>query len=261
MTIELTDVSICYERNTIDGFSLKQYLMDYLSNVAHEKKQAKKDNFYALDNISLRIDKGEKVGLIGLNGAGKSTLLRVLATVLRPTSGQVSIKGRVTPILDFSTGFEEHHSGRENAKIRLMFLGESDASIKEKTAEIIEFSELHDFIDQPCRTYSTGMFMRLAFATSTSITPEILIADEVIGAGDARFAAKAEVRFEKFMTRGQTLVISSHSMDLIQRYCERCIWLERGRIKMDGPTPKVVDSYLQYHTQKSEIGSFKSDQT
>lgn len=244
MTIILDNVSVCYQRDTEDGFSLKQFVFDRVSNVGKANQKTRSDFFYALKDVNIKIEKGEKVGLIGLNGAGKSTLLRVLATVLTPTSGQISVEGRVTPILDFSTGFEEHHSGRENAKIRLMFLGESDASIIEKTEEIVEFSELEDFIDQPCRTYSTGMFMRLAFATSTAITPEILVADEVIGAGDARFAAKAEARFEDFMRRGQTLIVSSHSMGLISRYCDRCIWLEGGRVKQDGPSENVIQAYV-----------------
>lgn len=245
MSIKLNDVSVCYQRDTIDGFSLKKFLLNLLSGRGRQERN-KIDFFHALHGINLTVEKGEKVGVIGLNGAGKSTLLRVLSNVLTPTSGKVVIDGRVTPILDFSTGFEEHHSGRENAKIRLMFLGENEYSIAEKTEEIIRFSELGDFIDQPCRTYSTGMFMRLAFATSTAITPDILVADEVIGAGDARFAAKAEARFEDFMSRGQTLIVSSHSMGLISRYCERCIWLENGSIKMDGPVGEVIAAYNKH---------------
>jgi ABC-type polysaccharide/polyol phosphate transport system ATPase subunit len=239
--ILLKDVSVEYEVKPEDNFSFKTAITRFLS----KKKIEHANSFRALKNISVEIKSGERLGIIGLNGAGKSTLLRVISGILYPTSGTVKTEGRITPILDFSTGFEEHHSGYENAKIRLMFLGESENNIPALINDIEAFTELDSFLHQPVRTYSTGMFMRLAFATSTSINPEILVADEIIGAGDAKFAKKAEARFHEFMSKKQTLVLSSHSMDLIKRYCDRCIWLKSGEIIMDGNVEEVTKAYLE----------------
>ncbi len=207
------------------------------------KRGPEKKFYRAIDDISLTIDNGEQVGLVGLNGAGKSTLLRVMSGIFHPSHGTVNIRGRVSPLLDFATGFELHHTGLENIRIRLMLLGESNESIAEKIGEISEFSELGEFLDQPARTYSAGMFMRLAFATSTAINPEILIADEVVGAGDAQFAEKAKQRIEKLLSGGRTTVISSHSMDLIRQFCSRVVWLHKGKVIVDGPVEDVLKDY------------------
>lgn len=237
--IELSNVTIDYPLEHTDGASLKSALMAVLRRHGDRPKA----HYRALDNISLKIANGERVGLIGLNGAGKSTMLRVMSGIFQPTKGTVRIGGRVSPLLDFATGLELHHTGLENIRIRLMFLGESKASIAQKIAEIVDFSELGDFINLPARTYSTGMFMRLAFATSTAINPEILIADEVVGAGDAQFAEKAKQRIERLLSADRTTVLSSHSMDLIRGFCHRVIWLHHGRIIADGDCETVVNDY------------------
>jgi ABC-type polysaccharide/polyol phosphate transport system ATPase subunit len=237
--IELHNVSIDYPLDHKDGSSLKSALLNVFN-----KNRPKNRSFYrALDGISLKIDNGGRVGLIGLNGAGKSTLLRVMSGIFQPTIGSVRIDGRVSPLLDFATGFELHHTGLENIRIRLMFLGESPESIDKKIEEIAEFSELGEFLYMPARTYSAGMFMRLAFATSTAINPEILIADEVVGAGDAQFAEKAKHRIERLLSGGNTTVLSSHSMDLIRRFCDRVIWLHRGKVIADGPIETIIKEY------------------
>ncbi len=238
--IELKNVSIDYPLDHVDGASLKSALVN-----GFFCRRPKANYYRAIDDVSLHIPNGERVGLVGLNGAGKSTLLRVMSGIFQPSHGTVKIQGRVSPLLDFATGFELHHTGMENIRIRLMLLGESKASIDEKIGEICEFSELGDFLNQPARTYSTGMFMRLAFATSTAINPEILIADEVVGAGDAQFAEKAKQRIEKLLSGGRTTVISSHSMGLIRQFCTRVVWLHKGKVLLDGPVEDVLKDYEQ----------------
>lgn len=239
--IELNDVCIDYPLDANDSFSLKRALFDIFSR----RESNSLRHFRALDHVSLQIKQGERVGIIGLNGAGKSTLLRVMCGIFEPTSGYVKITGKVSPLLDFATGLELHHTGIENIRIRLLFLGESLESIEKKIPEIARFAELGDFLYQPARTYSTGMFMRLAFAASTSIEPEILIADEVVGAGDAQFADKAKTRLDRLLLHGNTTILSSHSMELIKRFCDRAIWLKNGRIEMDGLVDDVAQAYEQ----------------
>lgn len=237
--IELNNVSIDYPLDLEDGASLKSAVL----NVFNKNCKQPKSHYRALDNVSLKIGKGERVGLIGLNGAGKSTILRVMSGIFQPSHGTVKIVGRVSPLLDFATGLELHHTGIENIRIRLMFLGESPEAIERKIGEIAEFSELGEFIHMPARTYSTGMFMRLAFATSTAINPEILIADEVVGAGDAQFAEKAKRRIEELLSGERTTVLSSHSMDLIRSFCHRVVWLHHGKIIADGDCDEVIKDY------------------
>ncbi|MEX3010165.1 ABC transporter ATP-binding protein [Hoeflea sp. TYP-13] len=237
--IDLQNIYIDYPLDPVDGASLKQSLL----NALDRNKGRRKNYFRALDNISLKIQGGERVGLIGLNGAGKSTLLRVMSRIFQPTSGFARIDGRVSPLLDMATGFELHHTGVENIRTRLMFLGESQKSIEGKIDEIAKFSELGDFLHQTARTYSTGMFMRLAFATSTAIRPDILIADEIIGTGDAQFSDKAEARIAKLLSEGKITIISSHSMGIIRKFCNRVIWLHHGKIISDGPTEVVINEY------------------
>lgn len=197
----------------------------------------------ALKHITLDIHQGERVGLIGLNGAGKSTLLKVLAGIYPPTAGTVERRGHVCPMFEFATGFEMNQSGWDNIRIRGLLLGMSPKEIEAKLPEIAEFTELGEFLSYPVRTYSTGMFIRLAFAVSTSINPEILLLDEVMGAGDIRFAEKAKKRMVEFMEQGKILVFSSHSFDLLGTFCERTIWLNKGEIVADGPTAEVTAMY------------------
>ncbi|SDA91045.1 ABC transporter ATP-binding protein [Mesorhizobium qingshengii] len=197
----------------------------------------------ALKDVTIAIEQGERVGLIGLNGAGKSTLLKVMAGIYMPTSGIAETEGHVCPMFEFATGFEMHQSGRDNIRIRGLLLGMTPDEIEAKLPEIEDFTELGEFLAYPVRTYSAGMFIRLAFAVSTSINPEILLIDEVMGAGDIRFAEKAKRRMFEFMEQGKILVFSSHNFDLLKSFCARTIWLEKGRIIMDGETEKVIAKY------------------
>ena len=237
--IELHNVSIDYYLDNEDAYSFKNALLNFYAKA--KKPMAK--TFRALDNLSFTVANGEKVGIIGLNGSGKTTLLRTVSGIFHPSKGKVKIHGTVSPLLDFHTGFEPNLTGIENIKIRLMFLGLSRMEAEEKIPSIVEFSELGDFIHQPVRTYSAGMSLRLAFAASTSIHPEILVADEVIGTGDAQFAIKAKKRLESFLSLDCTMVLSSHSMDLVRSYCNRIIWLQNGQIIADGDSESVIKEY------------------
>jgi ABC-type polysaccharide/polyol phosphate transport system ATPase subunit len=237
--IELKNVFLDYHLSTDDLFSFKNAFLNFFI-----KAKIPTSKYYrALDNVSLAIAEGDKVGIIGLNGAGKSTLLRVISGIFHPNKGRVILKGQVSPLLDFTTGFEPNLTGIDNIKIRLMFLGISKKNCAAYIDEIIEFAELGEFIYQPMRNYSSGMFLRLAFATSTAIKPEILVADEVIGTGDSQFAAKAKKRLHDFLSNDSTLVLSSHDMELVSNFCSRIIWLHHGKIIADGPSASVVKDY------------------
>jgi lipopolysaccharide transport system ATP-binding protein len=203
----------------------------------------------ALKDINLDINQGERVGLMGLNGAGKSTLLKVMAGIYPPTAGGVERRGHICPMFEFATGFEMNQSGWDNIRVRGLLLGMSPKEVESKLPEIAEFTELGEFLSYPVRTYSTGMFIRLAFAVSTSINPEILLLDEVMGAGDIRFAEKAKKRMFEFMEQGKILVFSSHNADLLATFCKRTIWLDKGRVVADGPTAEVTEMYRSMAAQ------------
>jgi lipopolysaccharide transport system ATP-binding protein len=198
----------------------------------------------ALQNINLELKHGDKVGLLGHNGAGKSTLLRVLSGVYKPTSGQVAINGQVASLIDVSLGIDSEATGLENIFIRAALIGLSKKQINEQLEEIIEFSELGDFIDMPVRTYSSGMHLRLAFSVSTVIRPEILIMDEWLSVGDENFKHKAENRLKKLIDNTSILIIASHSKELLLKTCNRIIWLEHGCIKLQGSPADICQKYF-----------------
>lgn len=238
LKISLENASVHFKVN-MNGGSLKSRIIGALqrdNNVKYVK---------ALDNINLSIGQGERVGVIGLNGAGKSTLLKLMAGIYPPTSGKVNVIGHVCPMFEFATGFEMHQTGWDNIRIRALLLGMQPDEVEEKIHKIAEFTELGEFLNYPVRTYSAGMFIRLAFAVSTSINPEILLLDEVVGAGDMNFAAKAKDRMFEFMQNGKILVFTSHSMELIREYCDRVIWIKRGVVVEDGNASSVISDYLR----------------
>lgn len=197
----------------------------------------------SLEDVSFQIKEGEKVGLIGHNGAGKSTLLRALSNVYAPTSGRVEIVGEIGSLVDIGLGIDGEATGRENIYIRGALLGLKRKEIEEHFDEIVEFSELGPFVDMPVRTYSSGMHLRLAFAVATIIRPEILLMDEWLSVGDAAFNAKAEARLNQLVKSSRILVIASHSRDLIEKTCNRVLWFEHGRIKMDSTPQEVCHEY------------------
>jgi len=197
----------------------------------------------ALRAVSLAIRAGERVGIIGPNGAGKSTLLKVLARIYPPHKGEVRVEGHVCPLFEFATGFEMEATGWDNIRTRALLLGMSAKEIEEKIEEIGRFSDLGEFLDIPVRCYSSGMLLRLAFATSTAVDPEILLLDEVMAAGDAAFIERARGRMDALMERASIVVFASHSLDMLPTFCERTIWLDHGRVRLDGTTQEVVRAY------------------
>jgi len=200
----------------------------------------------AINNVDLRLDKGDRIGLIGRNGAGKSTLLRMMAGIYSPTHGSVVSSGKVVPLLDISLGMDENSTGMQNIRLRGLLLGMSDAEIREKQQSIAEFSELGDYLDLPLRTYSSGMRVRLAFAVSTAVDAEILLLDEVMGVGDASFMHKAEERLADLHSRAEIVVLAMHSNSEIRKVCNKALWMERGHVRAFGPVEEVVS---QYETQ------------
>ena len=199
----------------------------------------------ALQDVNLSIRAGDRVGLIGHNGAGKSSLLKVMAGIYPPQRGRVVTEGHICPLFEFVTGFEMEATGWENIRTRALLLGMSPREIDQKIDGIAAFSNLGEFLDIPVRHYSTGMFVRLAFATSTAVDPQILLLDEVMAAGDAAFIDSARRRMNELMERASIVVFASHSLDVLPTFCDRTILLKQGRIVADGPTPEVVRLYEQ----------------
>jgi len=197
----------------------------------------------ALENVTLTVNHGDQLGIIGHNGAGKSTLLRVFAGIYQPSVGTVTIEGRISPLFSTSPGLDLDDTGYENIVTCGLLLGMSRAEIERKLPEIEAFSELSDYLALPTRAYSTGMLVRLGFAIATAIDPEILLLDEELGTGDARFASQAAKRVEGLIGRSSIVVLASHSEDLLRRMCNRAILLDHGRIVLDGPTEEVLDAY------------------
>jgi ABC-type polysaccharide/polyol phosphate transport system ATPase subunit len=197
----------------------------------------------ALDGINLTLMDGDRLGIIGHNGSGKTTLLRVLAGVYPPGQGFATIKGSMSSFTDLTLGMDPESTGWENIIFRCAFMGLSFEEAKRRSPAIAEFSGLGEYLDLPARTYSTGMFLRLAFAISTSIEPEILIMDEMVSAGDAQFIIKAKQRLREVVDKANILALASHNMDMIQTICNKTVWLEKGMIKQFGPPELVVEAY------------------
>ncbi len=197
----------------------------------------------ALDGVNLVAEKGDRIGLIGRNGAGKSTVLKIIAGIYPPTSGRLTVTGHVTPMLTIGLGMDPEETGFENIYTCGLLLGLSKKEIRARLDDIVEFSELGNFLDMPMRTYSQGMQMRLGFAIATSGNPEILLIDEVIGTGDAEFAAKAELRMRKFLEQASILCLASHSARLIETYCDKALWLDQGRVVAFGKVDEVLQRY------------------
>lgn len=198
----------------------------------------------SLDNINLEINSRERVGIIGHNGAGKSTLLRVLGKVYSPSEGRATVTGKIGSLIDISLGIDGEATGIENIYLRAALLGIPKKEVDANLDDLIEFTELGDFIEMPVRTYSTGMHLRLAFAVSTMISPDILLMDEWLSVGDQNFQTKAETRLNRLIERSNILILASHSRALIERCCTRVVWLEHGSIKMDGDTKEVCENYF-----------------
>lgn len=242
--IELKDATVDFPIFNSTSRSLTSKVLNTATGGGLDADAAGRVFVRSLDSVSIRIDKGERVALIGHNGAGKSSLLRVLAGIYRPTQGVATSKGTVSTLMDISLGVSNEVTGRENIFLRAALLGIPRAEIESKLSEIIYFSELGNFIDVPVRTYSSGMALRLAFAVSTMVRPNILIMDEWLSVGDGSFARKAEEKLLEIVDSTEILVIATHSREIAERLCTRAIWLDHGKILMDGNAETVASKYF-----------------
>ncbi len=210
--------------------------------------------FHALRDVSFGVQPGEGCGIIGENGAGKSTLLKILAGVTTPTAGGFTVGGKVASILELGSGFHPEFTGRQNVVLNAAMLGLTEREVRERTPAIVEWSELGEFIDQPVKTYSTGMAMRLGFSIATQVDPEVLIVDEALSVGDGYFQKKCVDRLQAMLAAGKTLLFCSHAMYYVSAFCQRALWLRHGRVEALGATDSVVREYENFLLQKSGIG-------
>jgi len=240
-SILVQNVSLDYPIYDAGGRSLKNALIQTVG--ARMANHAGRVEVEALRDISLQLHDGDRLGIVGHNGAGKTTLLKVLAGVYEPPQGRVRIEGTVSSLTDITMGMDMDATGRENVTLRCVFLGMTYKEAQVHAEEIAEFSQLGSFLDLPIRTYSTGMLVRLAFAASTASRPQILIMDEMIGAGDAAFATKAKSRVDQYVENASILVLASHNDDILRAFCNRAILMDKGRITMFGSVNDVLDRY------------------
>lgn len=243
-SITLTSVSIDFPIYGISTRSLKKQLLRFSTGGKLSKSENEIVTIRALDNLSLTIEHGDRVGLIGHNGAGKSTLLRVLSRIYEPTIGDINIDGKVTALLDVMLGMDAESTGYENIVLRGILYGLKYQDIIRKQAEIAEFTELGDYLSMPVRTYSSGMQVRLAFGMATSMMPEILILDEVIGAGDAAFIDKAKQRMHHMIHSSDIVVIASHDTAILKDLCTKVLWLDAGKVSFFGDVGRGIELYL-----------------
>jgi lipopolysaccharide transport system ATP-binding protein len=245
--IELENVGLTFRVRTHGRITFKEYIVKGM----FRRRASAIMEVRALEDISLRLGEGDRIGIIGHNGAGKSTLLRVLAGVYPPTTGRRVVVGRIASLFEITLGFERDASGWENIAFRSYFQGETARTLRDKLGQIAEFSELGDFLNMPLRYYSTGMMVRLAFSIATAIEPEILIVDEVLSAGDLAFQCKAQARIQQLLDHARVVVMVSHDLHSISKMCDRVIWLDHGRIREVGPAEHVVNAY-QHHSNSVE---------
>lgn len=217
--------------------NLKEYFIKLL------KRQLFYEDFIALQNVSFEVMQGDVFGIVGLNGSGKSTLLKIISGILKPTSGSVKVGGSIAPLIELGAGFDMNLTARENIYLNGSVLGFSRQTMTEKFDEIVEFSELNDFIDVPMKNYSSGMVARIGFAIATITNPDILIVDEILSVGDFHFREKCERRIAGMMSGGTTVLIVSHTLSQIERLCNKALWLDKGNIKMIGDMQEVCNAY------------------
>lgn len=238
-SITLDNVGVCYRTPNERIITLKEYAIRWLQG------KVRKREVWALDRVNLQIQRGETFGLIGRNGAGKSTLLKLIARVLRPTTGRVIVHGKVAPLLEFGAGFHPELTGRENVYLNGAMLGFSRREMDDKFERIVDFAELWDFIDAPIRTFSSGMTARLGFAVATDIRPDILLVDEVLSVGDEAFQRKSAARLLEFRDIGATILVVSHNMSVIENMCHRVAWLDHGTLMAVGTPSQMIHAYRE----------------
>ncbi len=245
--VELQHVSRRFNMAKEKVDSLKELVLRKLKGTLHFEE------FFALQDVSLRVEKGDVYGLLGLNGSGKSTLLKIIAGVMKPSAGQCYVRGSVAPLIELGAGFDIDLTGRENIFLNGTVLGMNPKYIEEKFEEIVEFSELREFLDVAVKNYSSGMVARLAFSVATIMKPDILICDEILSVGDFLFQQKCEARMRELMSGGTTVLLVSHSIDQIERMCNKAAWLSHGRVMAQGDCAGVCNEYKE-NARAGELG-------
>ena len=237
--VQIENVSVSYRLPTERIGSFKEYAIRKL------QRRVKIEDFWALVDVSMTVNKGDVFGIIGNNGAGKSTILKVISRVLKPSKGRVVVKGRIAPLLELGAGFHPELSGRENVFLNGALLGYSREDMEKVFDEIVAFSELEQFIDSPIRTYSSGMYARLGFAVATAHVPDVLILDEILSVGDEAFQKKSRERLQSFQEKGSTVLMVSHGLDSMITMCNRVAWLDQGKLRLLGEPSEVVAAYRE----------------
>ncbi len=236
--IQIQNISVTYRIIKERRRSFQSYIINYLKG-----KRIRAETLWALRNISLDVRRGESLGIIGNNGAGKSTLLKVISGVIKPVEGKIRVNGSIAPLIELSAGFDDELTGRENIFLSASILGFSRREIEEKYDNIIDFSELKDFINAPLKSYSSGMIARLGFSIAIEVDPDILIIDEILAVGDAHFKQKSKERISEFRRKGITILFVSHNMEEINDLCDRVLWLDHGDIRMLGNPVRIINEY------------------
>lgn len=235
--VKVDNLGICFNLAKERVDSLKEYFLKFTKGSLHFEE------FWALKDVSIEIKRGDFYGLVGINGSGKSTLLKTIAGVFKPTEGKVTVNGTIAPLIELGAGFDMDLTARENIYLNGAVLGFSKKFMDEHFQDIVDFSELHDFLDVPLKNYSSGMVARIAFAIATVVDPDILIADEVLSVGDYAFQEKCEKRMAQLLANGTTVIFVSHSTEQVKRLCNKATWLEHGKIIMTGDAETVCDAY------------------
>ena len=241
--------------NVSKSFRVYRQRTESLKEALLHRRRGVYDQFWALKDVSFSIEPGTTVGIIGSNGSGKSTTLKLMARILYPNAGQIAVRGRLSALLELGTGFHPDYTGRENIFLNGALLGLRREVIRRRLDDIIGFADIHGFIDNPVKTYSSGMYMRLGFAIAVNVDPDVLLIDEVLAVGDADFAQKCYERINRFRSEGKTIVLVSHDLAAVRRFCDRTIWIDRGSIRADGSPADVTERYVadvQHHVESDD---------
>lgn len=244
--IKLENVGMRFNLGIETSFSIKEAFIRFFQ---FKKKKKIKEEFWALKNVSFEVQKGEVVGLIGSNGAGKSTMLKIISGVMKPTKGKIIVNGVISPMIELGAGFDSELTARENIYLNGAVLGYSKSFLEDKFEDIVEFSELREFLDVPIKNFSSGMIAKLAFSISTIVNPEILIVDEILSVGDIKFQEKSRNKMMEMIDGGTTVVYVSHSLQAIKELCTRVVWIEHGEMIMEGDTETVCSKYYDSQMQ------------
>ncbi len=236
--VDVDHVTIRFNLSQQKVDNLKEYFIKFL------RKELRFQEFLAVKDVSFRVHAGEAWGLIGTNGSGKSTILKAISGILKPYQGSITVNGSVAPLIELGSGFDPEMTARENIFLNGCVLGHSEKFMQEHFDEIVDFAELHDFLDSPLKNYSSGMRARLGFSVATMVKPDILIVDEILAVGDYRFRRKCEKRMKELLSGGTTLLYVSHSIDEVKRLCDHALWIDKGVARMQGDAVTVCDAYM-----------------